>query len=729
MGKSNVKVVVRARPTAVFADSNFQFNEPSDSIDMFMGKSEGAGIVNNQQETWHFKLDKVLRDVSQESVFNFCAMDVIHSVMEGYNGTIMAYGQTGAGKTFTMIGGNTHFIERGIIPRAIHEIYSQVSERPENIITIRLSYCEIYNELMFDLLTDRGISEQSGDLAIVEDAKGSIKVRGLIEKVAPTEEEALHIFFEGDTNRAVAEHALNKASTRSHVIFTIHVESRSRVESSEKIIHSKLHLVDLAGSERVKKSGSEGVTLKEATYINKSLTFLEQFVLALGDRHRDHKPYRQSKLTHLLKDSLGGNCKTVMVANIWPEASHLEETASTLRFATRMMRVTNEPTVNVHLDDKMLLKKYEREIKDLKQELAMHDTLAGRSRVQYEDYTPDEQRELEVQVKAYLEGDIPQLEVVSLRMVVEAFAIFRKLHQGLQKDLAERPHAAVEPGAQGEAGGVGPSSSPQPEIQGADQFDDEEGKGFSVGEAPLGSRPMAEGDGMPATTEGDEDGVKQAGADQTQLAGESAEKAPDKQTVFSEWKSKEGKALEEDFDANRLQLKEKKQELKDTMMVVNTKKKEIDDAKEKVQRKQAEKDQTGDNDTDVVDEEYFALIRNLKDLKQAYRDAFESHKVVKREVMQIEHNMQLCKQNLVASFEEYYDQKYKHLTQAAQMVDDSRAGEAFDSQEQFDLLEADRLEQQHPDALAFYKAKKTANRNTRQKPPGTVAMRAAARGR
>lgn len=725
MGKSNVKVVVRARPTAVFADQNFAFNEGSESIDMNVRKSDSGGAVNNQQETWHFKLDKVLRDVSQESVFNYCAMEVIHSAMDGVNGTIMAYGQTGAGKTFTMTGGNTHFIERGIIPRAIHEIYSQVAERPENIITIRLSYCEIYNELMFDLLTDRGISEQSGDLAIVEDAKGSIKVRGLIEKVAPTEEEALHIFFEGDTNRAVAEHALNKASTRSHVIFTIHVESRSRVESSEKIIHSKLHLVDLAGSERVKKSGSEGVTLKEATYINKSLTFLEQFVLALGDRHRDHKPYRQSKLTHLLKDSLGGNCKTVMVANIWPESSHLEETASTLRFATRMMRVTNDPTVNVHLDDKMLLKKYEREIKDLKQELAMHDTLAGRSRVQYEDYTPDEQRELEVQVKDYLEGNTPQLEVVSLRMVVEAFAIFRKLHQGLQKDLAERPRMAAETGAEGEAGGVGPSSSPQPEVQGADQFDDEEGKGFSVGEAPLGSRPVQDGEGMPAG-EGDEE--QKVGADQTQLAGDSSEKAPDKQTSFSEWKARDGKPLEEDFEANRQQLKEKKAELKETMQIVNVKKKEIDEAKERVQRKQAEKDQTGDTDTDVVDEEYFALIRNLKELKQAYRDAFESHKVVKREVMQIEHNMQMCKQQLVATFEEYYEQKYRHLQKSAD-EDDTRAGEAFDSQEQFDLLEADRLEQQHPDALAFYKAKKTATRNTRQKPPGVQAMRVAARGR
>jgi len=392
-----------------------------------------------------------------------------------------------------------------------------------------------------------------------------------------------------------------------------------------------------------------------------------------------------------------------------------------------MMRVTNEPTVNVHLDDKMLLKKYEREIKDLKQELAMHDTLAGRSRVQYEDYTPDEQRELEVQVKAYLEGDIPQLEVVSLRMVVEAFGIFRKLHQGLQKDLAERPYAAAEQTGQEGTGGVGPSSSPQPEVQGADQFDDEEGKGFSVGEAPLGSRPVGEDEGIPAA-EGDDE-QRAAGADQTQLQGDAAEKAPDKQTVFSEWKAKEGKPLEEDFDANRQQLKEKKQELKDTMQVVNVKKKEIDEAKEKVQRKQAEKDQQGDADTDVVDEEYFALIRNLKELKQAYRDAFESHKVVKREVMQIEHNMQMCKQNLVASFEEYYEQKYRHLTQADRVVDDGRAGEAYDSQEQFDLLEADRLEQQHPDALAFYKAKKTASRSTRQKPPGMQAMRVAARGR
>jgi kinesin family member 6/9 len=184
--------------------------------------------------------------------------------------------------------------------------------------------------------------------------------------VCSSEEEALNQLFEGDMNRTVSEHLLNKASSRSHCVFTIHVESRSRVESADKVVYSKLHLVDLAGSERTKKTGSSGITLKEATFINKSLSFLEQVVIALCDKHRDHIPYRQSKLTNILRDSLGGNCKTLMVANIWPEPSHLEETVSTLKFATRMMRVSNEAIVNVQLDPHLLIKRYEKEVRDLK---------------------------------------------------------------------------------------------------------------------------------------------------------------------------------------------------------------------------------------------------------------------------------------------------------------------------------------------------------------------------
>ena len=157
--------------------------------------------------------------------------------------------------------------------------------------------------------------------------------------VCDSEEDALNQLFEGEINRTYASHELNSHSSRSHTVYTLHIESRSRVESTEKMVFSKLHLVDLAGSERTKKTGTHGGQLKEARHINKSLSYLEQVVLALCDRKRDHIPYRQAMLTNYLRDSLGGNCKTVMLANVQCQKLHIEETISTLKFATRMMKV------------------------------------------------------------------------------------------------------------------------------------------------------------------------------------------------------------------------------------------------------------------------------------------------------------------------------------------------------------------------------------------------------
>jgi len=720
MGKSNVRVVLRARPTANFANENFQFNEGSDSIDMRVAKEEAEGAVNNKQESWHFKVDKVLVNASQEQVFETCAADVVKSVMDGYNGTILAYGQTGAGKTHTMTGGHVGFADRGVVPRAISKIYSEAASRPENNITIRLSYAEIYNELMFDLLTDVGVSDQSGDLAIAEDARGNIQVRGLSTAVVGTEEEALHTFFQGDTNRHVAEHALNKGSTRSHCVFTIYVESRSRVESSEKVIFSKLHLIDLAGSERVKKTGSDGVVLKEATYINKSLTFLEQVVVALGNRNRDHVPYRQSKLTHMLKDSLGGNCKTTMISNVWPEGNKIEETASTLRFATRMMRVSNEATVNVHLDPALLIRKYERQIKDLKQELAMHDTLAGRSRVQYEEYTPDEQVVLETKVQMYLDGEIQEIEVQSLRMVYEAFGIFRKFHQNLRTELSRRPEKAGD--VITEEAPEGSPEVPSSEFQGDAVGMVEEGKGISVGVAPSNLRPKEEDRGA---TLGDQGEVTDGGRAETQgRAGQTMpydgdEKPPDKQVVFTDWKIKEGITYEEAFEKNRQDLKAKRGDAKDSLVTANNKKRSIDEAKDRLSRKRSDRDaDTSRGDEELIDEEEYAIIQNLKDLKQQYRDAFEQHRMVKMDVSHIEHNMQQTKLKLVQAFEQWYDEKYGHIakdTTSDVMAKTEMKGERFDPQEQFDMMETERLETQHPDALAYHKARKNAARDVRQR--------------
>ncbi|KAJ9446704.1 Kinesin-like protein KLP1 [Diplonema papillatum] len=202
----------------------------------------------------------------------------------------------------------------------------------------------------------------------------------------------------------VSNHATNNASSRSHCIFTLHVKSRSRVESDSHILASKLNLVDLAGSERVAKTGSEGSTLREATYINKSLSFLEQVVIALGSQGRSHVPYRQCKLTNVLKDSIGGNCKTVMIANAWGEEQHLDETLSTLKFATRMMKVQNEASVNVELDSASHIKALQRQIAELKAELQMQNQLHGKSHVKYDAFSDEERFELEKKVEQYLAG-------------------------------------------------------------------------------------------------------------------------------------------------------------------------------------------------------------------------------------------------------------------------------------------------------------------------------------
>jgi kinesin family protein 6/9 len=330
MVRSAIQVVIRVRPTPNFAGNMIELPPDKKTINICLTKDDIAG---HAQSTWMdppFRFDSVLDNASQETMYEVCGEEITKSVLDGYNGTVMAYGQTGAGKTFTMSGGSTDYKQRGITPRSIQHIFRQISERPEYAFVVRVSYVEIYNESMYDLLsTAEGAPADagSGDLNIIETANG-IAVKGLTHLIATTEQEALNYLFEGETNRQIAAHQLNRNSTRSHCVFTLHVESRSRVESSEKVIRGKLNLVDLAGSERVKKTGSEGTILKEALYINKSLTFLEQVVVALADRNRDHVPYRQSKLTNMLKDSLGGNSKTLLIANVWGQAEHIEETVS-----------------------------------------------------------------------------------------------------------------------------------------------------------------------------------------------------------------------------------------------------------------------------------------------------------------------------------------------------------------------------------------------------------------
>ncbi|KAJ8548595.1 hypothetical protein ON010_g11077 [Phytophthora cinnamomi] len=351
-----------------------------------------------------------------------------------------------------MIGDTRNYQHRGIAPRAIAQLYEEVESRIELQYTIRVSYMEIYNDRIYDLLEgqqggDRGGGGGNGELVVVEDARGTY-VRGLTQVEVRSEQEALDQLFNGELQRTVAEHQLNKRSNRSHCVLTFHIAQKSRAGGTERVTLSKLHLVDLAGSERLKKTfdgeqtngsptktsssskaGSALSTIKkESMYINQSLSFLEQCIVALGSKEQRHIPYRQTKLTNVLKDSLGGNSNTLMFACIWGEGRHLEETISTLKLAQRMMRVQNEVATIVETDPALLLRKYERQIRELKHELVMHDALVERTAVVYDEHTPEQKHRLLQMIRRYIDAPTQEMEDEALRLtsVNEIRELFRQ---------------------------------------------------------------------------------------------------------------------------------------------------------------------------------------------------------------------------------------------------------------------------------------------------------------
>lgn len=389
MAETRVAVAIRVRPELAFSMmKGFVLREEEGALDM---------TVNAQQNA--FKFDHVFGpSVSQESVFHTCAASICDKVIEGFNGCIFAYGQTGAGKTYTMTGpaNSDAFADRGICMRTASYLFAHASRLPPNdSLSIRLSVLEIYNESLTDLLREApppmaiAATLPPAPKLIIVDTPAGVVVPSLYVLPLSSEEDAFSLLLEADGNRVVAEHQLNRSSSRSHVVYTFYLtRTRARLDDKGRqilapggdpdVTQSKLHLVDLAGSERSAKTQSTGVVQKEAKYINKSLSFLEQVVLALTQSKRGHVPYRQSKLTYMLKDSLGGNCHTVMLACVWPHVNHVWETLSTLRFSARMKNIENAPVRNSLFSKEPSSQRALQQVQALKRELALRDRISGR---------------------------------------------------------------------------------------------------------------------------------------------------------------------------------------------------------------------------------------------------------------------------------------------------------------------------------------------------------------
>ncbi|XP_052862994.1 osmotic avoidance abnormal protein 3 [Anopheles cruzii] len=374
----NVKVVVRCRPMNKREQHSSCKNVIE--IDNAVVNLDNPNDSNAPQKSFQFD-NAYGYAATTENIYSDICYSLVESVLEGYNATIFAYGQTGCGKSHTMQG-TTYNVSAvdpnnanniGIIPRSFEHIFEAISLANEVRYLVLVSYLEIYNETIRDLLqpaasSSTGHGTPTTSLSIKEIAGEGVTVQNLSLHTVHGMKECIELLEMGAKNRMVGATLMNIESSRSHSIFTISLEQMSTSVTGEgaTIKRGKLNLVDLAGSERQSKTGATGERLKEATKINLSLSALGNVISALVDGKTKHIPYRDSKLTRLLQDSLGGNTKTLMIACISPADYNYDETLSTLRYASRAKNIANKPRVNEDPKDTML-REYQQEIVRLKE--------------------------------------------------------------------------------------------------------------------------------------------------------------------------------------------------------------------------------------------------------------------------------------------------------------------------------------------------------------------------
>ncbi|PWN37579.1 kinesin-domain-containing protein, partial [Meira miltonrushii] len=396
--ESNIQVVVRVRGMAPGEAPPIQpilstSGPHCSSINVAMEVQQSASAVNvaansvqsslvgdggNVRER-SYPFDHVFGpEADQGMVYQSVVGPVLNEVMNGYNCTVFAYGQTGTGKTHTMEGDltsqlGTYSAEAGIIPRTLYRLFHTL-ELSKDEYSVHATFVELYNEELRDLLSDEapqplGGGKDSAGLRMYEDKGKGVNIQGLEDIPMRDAEHGLKLLRKGSQKRHIAATRCNESSSRSHCVFTLTVHIKETTSKGEDVLRTgKLNLVDLAGSENIGRSGAENKRAREAGMINQSLLTLGRVINALVEKS-SHIPYRESKLTRLLQESLGGRTKTCIIATVSSERSNMEETLSTLDYALRAKSIRNRPEVNQRMTRAALIKEYVHEIERLKGDL------------------------------------------------------------------------------------------------------------------------------------------------------------------------------------------------------------------------------------------------------------------------------------------------------------------------------------------------------------------------
>ncbi|CAD8107951.1 unnamed protein product [Paramecium primaurelia] len=371
--ESNILVAIRCRPLNQKEISNEDLDivRVEDNLIIILDPIQMEYEAENKKmlEVYHrskeqrYAFDKVFREESSDDIFEQTCKQLIKPVMNGYNATVFAYGPTGTGKTYTMLGNQETM---GISVLTIRDMFEFIKRDLDNDYIVMISYVEIYNEAIRDLLI-----QQSQYLELRDDPIKGVTIAGVTEYKAISVQQVMNLLLQGNRRRTTEATNANLTSSRSHAVFQINVTQRSKVKNTEmESMNGKLSLIDLAGSERGTVTENRGLRLREGAKINRSLLALANCINALGDKSKKgfFVPYRDSKLTRLLKDSLGGNCRTVMIANISPASSQFEETINTLKYANRAKNIKTKQLPNKKLVA-MHIAEYKNIISDLRSEI------------------------------------------------------------------------------------------------------------------------------------------------------------------------------------------------------------------------------------------------------------------------------------------------------------------------------------------------------------------------